>query len=103
MAAWAEVVDGLSVFVYEFWNSNLCRDVYDKQTMCNKIIEACCLTDDWLETQVAAWVETLRRIDLALRSSVGKRLVVVIHAFTTAPLSRCGASGSRSLATVHNT
>ena len=102
--AHAEVVDGLSVFVYEFWNSNLCRNVYDKLTMCNKIFEACCLTDDWLETQVAARVESLRRIDLALRSSVGKRLVVVIHAFTTAPhgiaLSRCGASGSRSLATV---
>ena len=101
--ACAEAVDGLSVFVYEFWNSNLCRNVYDKLTMCNKIVEACCLTDDLLETQVAARVESLRRIDLALRSSVGKRLVVVIHAFTTAPLSRCGASGSRSLATVHNT
>ncbi len=75
--------------------------------MCNKIVEACCLTDDWLETQVAARVESFRRIDLALRSSVGKRLVGVIHAFTIAPhgtaLSRYGASGSSSLATVHNT
>ena len=81
--------------------------IYDKLTMCNKMFEACCLTDDRLETQVAAWVESFRRIDLALRSSVGKWLVVVIHAFTTAPhgiaLSRCGASGSRSLATVPNT
>ena len=83
--AWAEVVDALSVFVYEFWNSNLCKNVYDKLTMCNKIVEACCLTDDSLETQVAARVESVRNIDLALRRSVGKWLVVVIHAFTTGP------------------
>ena len=74
------------------------------------LVEACCLTDDWLETQVAARVESFRRIDLALRSSVGKRLVGVIHEFTIDPdalrhttLSRYGASGSRSLATVHDT
>ena len=106
--AWAEVVDGLCVFVYEFWNSNLCRDVHDKRTMCNIISEACCLTNDWLETQVAAQKESFRCIDLALRSSVGKRLVGVIHEFTIDPdalrhttLSRYGASSSRSLATVH--
>ena len=52
--AWAEVVDALSVFVYEFWNSNLCKNVFDRLTMCNKIVEACCLKDDSLETQVAA-------------------------------------------------
>ena len=105
--AWGEVVDGLSVFVYEFWSSDLCSDVHDKRTMCNKIFEACCLTDDWLETQVAARVESFRCIDLALRSKVGKRLVDVIHEFTIAPhgtaQSLCGASDSRSLATVHNT
>ena len=47
---------------------------------------------------------------IALRSSVGKRLVGVIHEFIIDPiaphattLSRYGASGSRSLATVHDT
>ena len=62
-----------------------------------------------METQVAARVESFRCIDLALRSSVGKRLVGVIHEFTIDPdalrhttLSRYGASGSRSLATVHD-
>ena len=106
----AEVVDGLCVFVYEFWNSNLCRDVYDQRTMCHKISEACCLLDDWLETQVGAQKASFRCIDLALRSSVGKRLVGVIHEFIIDPiaphattLSRYGASGSRSLATVHDT
>ena len=44
--AWGEVVLGLSVFVYEFWSSDLCSDVHDKRTMCNNIFEACCLTDD---------------------------------------------------------
>jgi len=76
--------------------------------MCNRISEACCLTNDWLETQVAAQQESLLCIDLALRSSVGKRLVGVIHEFTIDPdalrrttLSRYGESSSRSLATVH--
>ena len=68
------------------------------------------MTNDWLETQVAAQQESLLCIDLALRSSVGKRLVGVIHEFIIDPiaphattLSRYGASGSRSLATVHDT
>ena len=106
--AWAEVVEGLCVFVYEIWNSNLCWDVHDKRTMCNIISEACCLTNDWLETQVAAQQESLLCIDLALRSSVGKRLIGVILEFAIDPdalrrttLSRYGASSSRSLATVH--
>ena len=90
--AWAEVVDGLIVFVYEFWNSNLCRDVHDKRTMCNIISEAGCLTNDWLETQVAAKQESLLCIDLALRSSVGKRLVGVIHEFTIAPIAPHGTT-----------
>ena len=60
----AEVVDGLCVFVYEFWNSNLCKDVYDQWTMCHKISEACCLLDDWLEIQVGAQKASFRCIDL---------------------------------------